>query len=92
MPENSNKQLNAVITKEDFFLWKTLPITKAVLKELRETRAALKNALSSGETLTGEAGATAEKTARMVGNIEGIEMLLELKFEDEEGASYEMPD
>lgn len=91
MPENSNKQ-PLEIKREDFALWKMHPITKEVLKELRETRAALKDALSSGQTLTGEAGATAEKTARMIGNIEGIEMLLELQFEDEEGASYEMPD
>lgn len=92
MPEISNNKQPLEIKKEDFALWKMHPITKEILRECRETRAALRQALSNGETLTGEAGATAEKTARMIGNIEGIEMLLELKFEDEEGASYEMPD
>lgn len=80
------------ISKEEFSLWKIHPVTIALFKELRETRAQLEDALSSGETLTGTAGDTAERTARMVGNIEGINMLLETYFEDDEGERHAMPD
>ena len=88
MPDNKDK----LLSKEDFALWKRHPITRAIFKDLRESKADLERALSSGGTLTGEAGATAEKTARMIGNIEGIRLLLNIKYEDEEGASYGMPD
>lgn len=78
------------LNKENYGLWKRHPITRVLFKELRETRSNLRDLISSGETLTGEAGATAERTARMIGQIEGINLLLEVKFEDEEGAQHEL--
>lgn len=97
MPPDSNNKPEVpeedLLSEESYGLWKIHPVTIALVKELRETRAQLKEALSSGITLTGSAGDTAEKTARIVGTIEGINLLLDIKYEDEEGATNDiMPD
>lgn len=80
------------LSRESFGLWKTLPITKEILKGLRENKRMLQTSLSTGQTLLGDAGATAEKTAEIVGMIKGIDLVLNIEYEDEGGTTYGLSD
>ncbi len=80
------------LSKETFGLWKTLPITQEIIKGLRAEKAVLIEALCSGQTLTGDAGTTAEETAKVVGMIKGIDLILNIEYEDEGGMSYGLSD
>jgi len=80
------------LSKETFGLWKTLPITQEILRGLRAERAILVEALCSGQSLTGEAGATAEATAKLVGMIKAIDLILNIEYEDEGGMTYGLSD
>jgi len=79
-------------SKETFGLWKTLPITKAVIEGLREEKQNLMDMLSTGQTLRGKSGDTAEATARTVGMIEGIDLILNIEYQEEGGVSYGLSD
>lgn len=72
-----------MITKEAFHEWKSNPTTIEIYKKLAETRGALEESLSSGQTLCTAADETHGSTARMVGNIEGLNQLLNIEFVDE---------
>ena len=80
------------LSKESFGLWKTLPITREILKGLREEKRVLQTALSTGKSLLGDAGATTEKTAEIVGMIKGIDLVLNIEYEDEGGTAYGLSD
>jgi len=80
------------LSKESFGLWKTLPITNEILKGLREEKRLLQITLSTGQSLLGDAGATAEKTAELVGMIKGIDLVLNIEYEDGEGGTYGLSD
>lgn len=80
------------LSKESFGMWKTLPITKEVLIGLREEKRMLQTALSTGMTLLGDAGSTVEKTAELIGMIKGIDLILNIEFEDEKGKTYGLSD
>ena len=65
------------MNKEQFEEWKSHPVTVEVLKEVDNLRDDLKEALASGTTLGDEV-----LTARMVGNIEGLNQILNIEYEE----------
>ena len=71
------------MTPEAFSEWKNHPVTVEVFKELEQTREALQQDLAGGLTLCHTADGTHGSTARMVGNIEGINQVLNISFEEE---------
>lgn len=70
-------------------VWKTDPVTQVVFQEMREIRKGLAFSLVNGATLKGGPG-TAEETAKVVGILYGIDLFLELTF-DEEDEDVEEP-
>lgn len=74
-----------MITKEAFYEWKSNPTTIEIYKELAEAKETLKENLASGQTLCTTADETHGSTARMIGNIEGLNQLLNIDFVDEKG-------
>lgn len=70
------------MTKEQFQEWKTNPTTVEIYKKLEETKQALVDGLAAGQTLSTSADETHGSTARMVGNIEGLNQLLNISYED----------
>ena len=72
-----------MITKEAFHEWKSNPTTVEILKTLAEAREVLGEGLASGQTLCTTADETHGSTARMIGNIEGLNQLLNIEFVDE---------
>ena len=74
-----------VISQQEYSLWKEHPITREVVRELTRQRLHLCQALETGATVSVESvDATALTTMRTVGKIEGIDLILNLQFEDEE--------
>jgi len=69
---------NNSITKEEFNEWKENEITKKILFELREARSLISKGLENGNTLQGGHG-TIEETAKAVGILYGIDLILELR-------------
>ncbi len=88
MPQYNQEELS----KETFGLWKTLPITQTVIESLREEKQQLVAMLSTGETLKGDSGNTAEATAQLVGMIKGIDLILNIEYQEEGGMSYGLSD
>lgn len=80
------------LSKETFGMWKTLPITQAVIEGLREEKQNLMEMLSTGQTLTGKSGDTAEATAQIVGMIKGLDLILNIEYQEEGGMSYGLSD
>ena len=76
------------IGKNNFLTWKHDEVTKEVFKALQEAREHINETLTNAEILLGE---NAEKNlARLVGQREGIDLLLQISYEDlEEGDQYE---
>ena len=70
--------------KEQFAEWKSNPSTVEILEEITVLRNALQERLASGQTLCSTADETHGNTARMVGNIEGLDQLLNITFSEEE--------
>lgn len=62
--------------KEQFDEWHSHPATIEIFKELEDVREDLKEDLARGATLGSEV-----QTARLVGNIEGLNQLLNIKYE-----------
>lgn len=69
------------ITKEELEQWKNQRITIAVFDKLREYRNSYVSALSNGETLFYKSDKTQAETARVVGVIFGIDLILEIDYE-----------
>lgn len=63
--------------KEQFEEWRANPGTVEVFEEVNKLREALKESLANGATLGSEV-----QTARVVGNIEGLNQLLNIKYEE----------
>ena len=69
--------------KEDFIGWKNLPHTVEIWEKLEAVKTSLEQSLAAGQTLCTTADETHGSTARMVGNIEGLNQLLNISYEDE---------
>lgn len=64
------------MNKEKFAEWKSHPATVEVFEEVVRVRNQLKEHITSGGTLGSEI-----ETARLVGNIEGLNQLLNISYE-----------
>jgi hypothetical protein len=62
--------------REQFEEWKSHPVTIEVFEEVEKHRSALKDALADGATIGSKT-----HTARVVGNIEGLNQLLNISYE-----------
>ncbi len=71
-----------MITKDEHANWKAGEITKGVFKILKDMRDEFSSALTNGATLKGDSS-TAEETAKYVGILYGIDLILEMKVEEE---------
>ncbi len=74
------------MNKEDFGQWLNSAATQQVFDKIREYRYSYVDALSSGQTLFHEAGKTQVETARVLGILHGIDLILEIKYEGNEDA------
>ncbi len=72
------------ITKEQFEEWKSHPVTIEVYKEIRLIKEALERDLGLGVTISDNADITQGMTNRIVGQVAGLNQLLNLEYEDEE--------
>lgn len=72
------------MTNETFQEWKSLSVTVEIYKKIEELKRTLEKGLGEGQTLCITADETHGSTARMVGNIEGLNQLLNISCEDEE--------
>jgi len=71
------------MNKEQFQEWKSNPTTVEIFKELEQVRDDIKDALCSGQTLNSSSSEMISNTARLIGNLEGINQLLNINYEDE---------
>ena len=73
-----------MITSEQFQEWKTHPVTKEIFAELNNLKNELANQLSIGNTIGYDAQSTHGMTNKIVGQIEGLNQLLNISFSDTE--------
>jgi len=73
-----------MITKEQFSEWKTHPVTIEVYKEVKSAKQNLVLMLSEGATIGVTAEDTHGLTNKIVGQIDGLNQLLNLTYEDNE--------
>ena len=78
-----------MITKEALEGWKADPTTSEILQEVVKLINGLTVALASGQTLSGDSGETLLNTSRMVGNIEGLNQILNISHGGKEKESDE---
>ena len=70
-----------MITSEQFQEWKQHPVTKEIFSELRKSKAALIEQLTNGSTIGYQADETHGLTSKLVGQITGLDQLLNISFE-----------
>jgi len=70
-----------MLTSEQFQEWKTNAVTIEILTELRKVRKVMESKLSNGNTIGQSAYETHGMTNRVVGNIEGLDQILNISFE-----------
>ena len=76
-----------MITSEQFQEWKTHPVTKEIFAELTKVRASIIEQLSYGNTIGPDAQATHGFTNRAIGQIDGLNQLLNISFSEIETTS-----
>ena len=70
-----------MLTSEQFQEWKNLSVTKEIFAELKKSRQAIVEQLSNGNSIGYEAAVTHGNTNRLVGQIAGLDQLLNISFE-----------
>ena len=73
-----------MITKEQFSEWKTHPVTIEIYKEVKSAKQNLVSMLSAGATIGQTDEETHGMTNRVIGQINGLNQLLNLTYEDNE--------
>ena len=73
-----------MITSEHFQEWKSHPVTKEIFAELNKVKAELIEQLSIGNTIGQNADYTHGMTNRTVGQIDGLNQILNISFSDSE--------
>ena len=73
-----------MITKEQFEEWKTHPVTIEIYEEVKKAKQDLLDTFSAGLTIGQRADVTHGLTNKLVGQIEGLNQLLNITYEDEE--------
>ena len=71
-----------MITSEQFQEWKTHPVTKEIFAELNKVRDSIIEQLAYGNTIGPDAQATHGFTNRAIGQIDGLNQLLNISFSD----------
>lgn len=72
-----------MITSEQFQEWKNHPVTRELFSELKKTRQSIVEQLANGHSIGMGAEATHGFTNRLVGQINGLDQLLNISFEGE---------
>lgn len=67
-------------TREEFDQWWHDKVTREVIAKLVKDQEALKNTLVEGTTLSDSPGLTAQLTARLIGEIAGLEHVIKKEF------------
>ncbi len=73
--------MEGTITKEQFESWKEHHVTRVVFEALGVERERWSQELGSGATLKGGEG-TGEATAKIVGILYGLDMILKMEYEE----------
>ena len=73
-----------MITVEQFAEWKTHPVTKEIFESLKEIRESIVEQLSNGNTIGPDAAATHGFTNRAIGQLNGLDQLLNISYAGEE--------
>jgi len=76
-----------MITAEQFAEWKEQPVTKEIFTELKIIKQDLQERLSSGQTIAQRADVTHGLTNKLVGQIEGLNQLLNISYATENDIS-----
>ena len=69
-----------MITAEQFAEWKEQPVTKEIFGELRKAKEDLQERMTSGQTISSNADGTHGMTNKLVGQIEGLNQLLNISY------------
>jgi len=69
-----------MISAEQFAEWKEHPVTKEIFAELRKVKESIKDQLANGNTIGGDAEATHGFTNRAIGQLDGIDQLLNIHY------------
>ena len=72
-----------MITKEQFVEWKMHPVTIEVYEEVKRAKQNFQDQLLDGVSIGQNADSTHGLTCRMIGQVEGLNQLLNLTYEDE---------
>jgi len=73
-----------MITAEQFAEWKEHPVTKEIFAEIKKQVEDIKDQMAYGNTIGGNADATHGFTSRAVGQLDGLNQLLNISFADKE--------
>ena len=73
-----------MITAEQFAEWKEQPVTKEIFGELQLVKEDLRGRLASGQTVHSRADETHGMTNKLVGQIEGLNQLLNISYAQED--------
>lgn len=73
-----------MISAEQFAEWKEHPVTKEIYAELKIVKDSIKDQLANGNTIGGDAESTHGFTNRAVGQLDGIDQLLNISYGFEE--------
>ena len=73
-----------MIRAEQFAEWKEHPVTKEIFTELKKIKENIKDQLADGNTIGDNAEATHGLTNRAIGQLNGIDQLLNISYADEE--------
>ena len=71
-----------MITAEQFQEWKTHPVTQEILRELESIKKNIVEQIANGNTIGPDAQATHGFTNRAIGQIDGLNQLLNISFSD----------
>ena len=72
-----------MITAEQFAEWKEHPVTKEIFEELKRVRNDIVEQIAYGNTIGSDAQATHGFTNKAVGQLEGLDQLLNISFADD---------
>ena len=70
-----------MLTSEQFHEWKNHPVTKETFGSLRKMRQSIMDQLANGNSIGPDAQATHGFTNRAVGQLDGLNQLLNISFE-----------
>lgn len=73
-----------MISAEQFAEWKNDPVTKEVYQAVKEAKQYLLEKLGDGQTIGHAADVTHGLTNKLVGQVRGLDQLLNMTFADDE--------